>query len=232
VSGAQRLLVVEDEPSILQPLLRVLARSGFDTTSACSVREANDIVDRETFDLVLLDLGLPDGDGRDVCRHLRRSADTPVIMLTARGAEIDRIVGLEIGADDYVVKPFSSDELVARIRAVLRRTGPAGPRRPVEPVRVGALIVDPAARRATVGDAVLELTRREFDLLFALARRTGAVAGREELFDEVWGTGWFGTGKTLDVHVAGLRRKLPADAPVITTVRGVGYRLEPDGTPT
>ena len=224
--GAPRLLVVEDEHPILQPLLRALTRAGFDTTSACTVAEACALSDREDFELVLLDLGLPDGDGREVVRHLRRTADTPVIMLTARGAEIDRIVGLEIGADDYVVKPFSSDELVARIRAVLRRTGGSGPRRPLEPVTVGALRVDPGARTADCDGVLLDLTRREFDLLHALARRAGAVAGREELFDEVWGTGWFGTGKTLDVHVGGLRRKLPAGAPEISTVRGVGYRME------
>ncbi|MTD44090.1 response regulator [Conexibacter sp. W3-3-2] len=225
--GAQSLLVVEDEDSILQPLLRALARAGFEPTSARSVREATALIDRRSFDLVLLDLGLPDGDGRDVCRHLRRTSETPVIMLTARGAEIDRIVGLELGADDYVVKPFSSDELVARIRAVLRRSaGDAGTRRPQEAVTVAALQVDPAARTARVDDVELDLTRREFDLLFALARRAGSVAGREELFDEVWGTGWFGTGKTLDVHVAGLRRKLPPGAPPITTLRGVGYRMD------
>ncbi|WP_372790862.1 response regulator transcription factor [Paraconexibacter sp.] len=231
MSGAPRLLVVEDEPSILQPLLRALTRGGFEPTSACTVAEATSLVDRQEFDLVLLDLGLPDGDGRDVVRHLHRTTETPVIMLTARGAEIDRIVGLEIGADDYVVKPFSSDELIARIRAVLRRTaGSAKTRRPLEPLTVGTLTVDPGARVASVDGAALELTRREFDLLYALARRAGTVAGREELFDEVWGTGWFGTGKTLDVHVAGLRRKLPDDAPPITTLRGVGYRLDL-GTP-
>jgi len=225
--GAQTLLVVEDEDSILHPLLRALARAGFEPTSARTVKEATALIDRASYDLVLLDLGLPDGDGRDVCRHLRRTSDTPVIMLTARGAEIDRIVGLELGADDYVVKPFSSDELVARIRAVLRRTaGDASTRRPAEPVTIGALHVDPATRVARTPGGELDLTRREFDLLFALARRAGAVAGREELFDEVWGTGWFGTGKTLDVHVAGLRRKLPDDAPPITTLRGVGYRMD------
>lgn len=225
--GARTLLVVEDEDSILHPLLRALTRAGFAPTSARTVREATALIDRSSFDLVLLDLGLPDGDGRDVCRHLRRTSETPVIMLTARGAEIDRIVGLELGADDYVVKPFSSDELVARIRAVLRRSGAdASTRRPSEPVTVADLHVDPAARTARVGPAVLDLTRREFDLLFALARRAGAVAGREELFDEVWGTGWFGTGKTLDVHMAGLRRKLPEGAPPITTLRGVGYRMD------
>jgi DNA-binding response OmpR family regulator len=226
MAGAPRLLVVEDEHSILQPLLRALGRAGFDATSACTVAEACALTDRETFDLVLLDLGLPDGDGREVVRYVRRTAETPVIMLTARGAEIDRIVGLEIGADDYVVKPFSSDELIARIRAVLRRTGSSAPRRPLEPVTVGALRVDPGARTAECDGRVLDLTRREFDLLHALARRAGTVAGREDLFDEVWGTGWFGTGKTLDVHVGGLRRKLPAGAPEIATVRGVGYRME------
>ena len=222
-----RILVVEDELAILQPLLRALDREGFETVSACSVAEATAVVDRGGLDLVVLDLGLPDGDGRDVCRHVRADSDLPVIILTARGSEVDRVVGLELGADDYVVKPFSSAELAARIRAVLRRaTRPAGvPGRP-SAIELGPLVVDPATRKAAVRGRALDLTKREFDLLHALARRSGAVATREELMEEVWDGPWYGSPKVLDVQVGGLRRKLGAgEDDLIETVRGVGYRL-------
>ena len=181
-------------------------------------------------DLILLDLALPDGDGRDVCRALRGESQVPVIMVTARGTETDRIVGLELGADDYVVKPFSGPEVIARIRAVLRRTRATAPSDlPAPPVTVGALEVDLAARRARLGGRELELSRKEFDLLAELARHGGRVVKREELMDRVWDENWFGSTKTLDVHVGWLRRKL-GDAGgqgYIQTVRGVGFRLAP-----
>jgi len=229
VAARPTVLVVEDEPSILQPLLRALDREGFEARSACSVAEALAVLDRGGIDLVVLDLGLPDGDGRDVCRRVRADGDLPVIILTARGSELDRVVGLELGADDYVVKPFSSAELAARIRAVLRRAArPAAGARP-SPVAVGAVHVDPATRRATAGGAELELTRREFDLLLALARREGAVAPRDQLVEEVWGGPWYGSPKVLDVQIAGLRRKLgPRFGRALETVRGIGYRLAPE----
>jgi DNA-binding response OmpR family regulator len=173
-------------------------------------------------DLVLLDLRLPDVDGLDVCRRLREHSDVSIIVVTARGEETDGVVGLELGADDYVVKPFGLRELIARIRAVTRRTAARAPAGVL--LRVGRLEVDERARRATVDGRVLELTPKEFDLLAALARDPGAAISRRRLLQEVWGTTWYGSAKTIDVHVAALRRKL-GDPGWIETVRGVGFRL-------
>jgi two-component system response regulator RegX3 len=235
---AVRILIVEDERSIAEPFARLLRREGFDTTVAGTAAEALTAARETEPDLVLLDLALPDGDGRDVCRILRAERDVPVIMVTARGTETDRIVGLEIGADDYVVKPFSGAEVIARIRAVLRRAGPAagtGPAAapPPEPLRFGDLEVDLAARTATLGGDALELSRKEFDLLAELARNAGRVVTREDLMSRVWDENWFGSTKTLDVHMGWLRRKLgdaAADPRYIHTVRGVGFRFAaPDG---
>lgn len=218
------ILVVEDEPAIRDGLRRALEREGFAVITAAGAAEALAVAERERPQLVLLDLGLPDGDGRDVCVELHRRGPTPVIMLTARGSEVDRIVGLELGADDYVVKPFSSAEVIARVRAVLRRAGAGAP--PAAPIHVGTLTVDPLGRRATTPGGELDLTRREFDVLAALARRGDAVTTREQLFDEVWGGPWYGSPKVLDVQISALRRKLAdAGGPGIETVRGVGYRM-------
>jgi DNA-binding response OmpR family regulator len=220
-----RILVVEDEPAIAEPLAESLEREGFDVELAGTVAQAQEALGRGEPDLLLLDVMLPDGDGRELCRRLRARSDLPIVMLTARGEEIDRVVGLELGADDYVVKPFSARELSARIRAILRR-GRAG-RRP-EGIAVGRLRLEPAARRVTRGDEELELAPREFDLLHALMRRAGEVVRREELMDEVWDRNWFGSTKTLDVHVASLRKRIedePASPRYITTVRGVGFRF-------
>ncbi len=172
---------------------------------------------------------MPDGDGRDVCRELRRHSDVPIVMLTARGTEMDRIVGLELGADDYVVKPFSAREVISRIRAVLRRSAPRDAAAADEkPIRIGGLELDPAARAARLDGAELELSRKEFDLLAELMRNAGRVVSREDLMSKVWDVNWFGSTKTLDVHVGWLRRKLgddPADPRYIETVRGVGFRF-------
>ena len=224
-----RILYVEDEPSILEPMAKALDRAGFEAITARTVREALELDERMDPDLLLLDLSLPDGDGRDVCREVRRRRDVPVIMLTARGTETDRIVGLEIGADDYVVKPFSSAEVVARIRAVLRRSARGeAPMEATGSLEVDDVRVDVGARRAWRGDSELELSRREFDLLVRLMRDAGRVVTRESLMDDVWDVNWFGSTKTLDVHVGWLRRKL-ADDPLkpryIHTVRGVGFRF-------
>jgi DNA-binding response OmpR family regulator len=234
---AVRILIVEDEASIAEPFARLLRREGFETTVAATAAEALSAARDTEPDLVLLDLALPDGDGRDVCRVLRAERDVPVIMITARGTETDRIVGLEIGADDYVVKPFSGAEVVARIRAVLRRTGRAGGAAPAvappEPLRFGDLTVDLAARTAVLDGAALELSRKEFDLLAELVRNAGRVVTREDLMARVWDENWFGSTKTLDVHMGWLRRKLgdaAADPRFIHTVRGVGFRFAaPDG---
>ena len=222
---------MEDERSIAEPFARMLGREGFVATVAATAAGALEAFDREPPDLVLLDLNLPDGDGRDVARELRSRSRVPIIMLTARGTETDRVVGLEIGADDYVVKPFSAAEVVARIRAVLRRTaesGPNGDAAQAEPIEIGELRIDPAARRVVLAGEEVELSRKEYDLLLALAARAGTVVTREDLMSEVWDENWFGSTKTLDVHIGWLRRKLGDDAAEprwIETVRGVGFRF-------
>jgi DNA-binding response OmpR family regulator len=219
----ERILLVEDEPTISEPFSKALGREGFDAVVAASLADARRAIERRAPDLILLDLRLPDGDGRDLAREIRSRSRVPIIMLTARGTELDRIVGLELGADDYVVKPFSSAEVVARIRAVLRRTGDADAP-PATPIALEALEVDPAARRVSVRGAEVELSRKEFDLLLELARHAGQVVRREDLMSRVWDENWFGSTKTLDVHVGWLRRKL-GDPGWIETVRGVGFRL-------
>jgi two-component system, OmpR family, response regulator RegX3 len=220
-----RLLLVEDEDAIVVPLVEGLEREGFEVTSVrtggAALRAAGDA------DLVLLDLGLPDVDGADVCRTLRRSSDTPIIVLTARGDEFDRVLLLELGADDYVVKPFGFRELVARIRAVRRRThrpdSTASAGSGVQ--QIGALRIDRRARRVTIDENEIALTPKEFDLLARLADDSGTVVRREQLIEEVWDEHWWGPTKTLDVHIASLRKKL-ADPTWIATVRSVGYRLD------
>jgi len=228
-----RILFVEDEPSIAEPFSRALRRAGFETTTVATAAGALATAADFAPDLVLLDLTLPDGDGREVCRELRRRGDVPIVMLTARGTETDRVVGLELGADDYVVKPFSGAEVIARIRAVLRRaSGGNGDRDALpEELRAGPLEVDVAARRARLGGEELQLARKELDLLVRLMRDAGKVVSREDLMADVWDVNWFGSTKTLDVHVGWLRKKLgddPANPRFIHTVRGVGFRFASD----
>jgi two-component system, OmpR family, response regulator RegX3 len=213
------ILVVEDEDAIADPLVVGLRREGYDVSRVATGEGA---LEASSADLVLLDLRLPDLDGLDVCRRLRERSRVPIIVLTARGEEADRVVGLELGADDYVVKPYGLRELIARIRAVMRRT--ASVDNAGGPMRVGDLDVDERARRATLAGRELELTPKEFDLLAALARDPGAALTRRRLLAEVWDTSWYGSSKTIDVHVAALRRKL-GDPGWIETVRGVGFRL-------
>jgi two-component system response regulator RegX3 len=231
MAGRRTILMVEDESSITEPLAEALDREGFDTRVAGTVADALSEAAKDMPDLVLLDVMLPDGSGYDVARTLREKSKVPIIMLTARGEETDRIVGLELGADDYIVKPFSAREVAARIRAVLRRAGDhaelaasvkQGPR------EIGPVKVDRARRVASVGGAEMDLTRKEFELLELLTRDAGSVISRERLIDEVWDTNWFGSTKTLDVHVSSLRRKLGDDSQnprFIHTVRGVGFRF-------
>ena len=224
---SRRILFVEDEAAIFEPFSKALRRNGFEPVVARTVAEALESAERVDPDLVLLDLNLPDGDGSDVCRSLRRGSDVPIVMLTARGTEMDRVLGLELGADDYVVKPFSSRELISRIRAVLRR--PRKDDRP-EPgsITVGDLEIDPGARSGEVVGDPIALARKEFDLLAELARNAGQVVSREDLMSRVWDANWFGSTKTLDVHIKTLRRKLGDDSAnprFIETVRGVGFRL-------
>ncbi len=226
--SSDRVLLVEDEASIAEPFSHALEREGFLPTLVGSLAEARRALEDVEPDIVLLDLMLPDGDGRELARELRARSQVPIIMLTARGSEIDRVVGLELGADDYVVKPFAATEVIARIRAVLRRS------RQHEPARarlsVGDVEVDVPARRAWLAGTELALTRKEFDLLARLARSAGEVVSREDLMSDVWDENWFGSTKTLDVHMTALRRKLgedPAAPRHIQTVRGVGFRFAP-----
>jgi two-component system response regulator RegX3 len=226
-----RILVVEDEESISQPFAEALRRAGFEAIVTATAAGALELAASTEPDLVMLDLALPDGDGRDVCRELRRHSEVPIMMLTARGTEMDKIVGLELGADDYVVKPFSAAEVISRIRAILRRSS-RGAEPSEKPIEVTGVELDPGARIARMNGRELELSRKEFDLLAALMRRAGQVVKREDLMSEVWDTNWFGSTKTLDVHVGWLRRKLgddPADPTYIETVRGVGFRFAAPG---
>jgi DNA-binding response OmpR family regulator len=217
------ILLVEDDDAIAEPLARALDREGHEVTRVAEGQAALDVVAAAPVDLVLLDLGLPDLDGLDVCRRLRdRGSDVAVMMLTARGEELDRVVGLDVGADDYLPKPFSLAELLARVRALLRRAAPAAPAAP-------GLRVDQAARRVWVDGDEVQLTPKEFDVLALLAREAGSVVTRERLMEEVWDTNWFGSTKTLDMTLARLRQKLGEQAQErLRTVRGVGYRLERD----
>jgi DNA-binding response OmpR family regulator len=225
VTSRPRLLVVEDEDAIAVPLVEGLERAGFDVRAvgagADALRSAGDV------DLVLLDLGLPDVEGADVCRTIRAGGDTPIIVLTARGDELDRVLLLELGADDYVVKPFGLRELVARVRAVLRRSAQHARADGSGAAQViGSVRLDRRARRVWVADLEVALTPKEFDLLSRLAEEVGAVVQRQRLIEEVWDEHWWGSTKTLDVHVAALRRKL-GNPEWISTVRGVGYRFDP-----
>jgi two-component system, OmpR family, response regulator RegX3 len=223
--ASPRVLIVEDERSIFEPLSSHLAREGFDPRVAITAEQARNELRGSTPDLVLLDVMLPDGDGRDLCREIRTASDVPIIMLTARGGESAKIVGLELGADDYVVKPFSAGELVARIRAILRRGRARGSDAILE---VGDVRLDPGARTVTRAGRSIALAAREFDLLAFLMGHAGRVVRRELIMDEVWDEHWFGSTKTLDVHIAWLRKKLepdPAHPRYITTIRGVGFRF-------
>jgi len=227
---AADVLVVEDEPDIRHLIVHHLARDGFRCRTAASGPEALASVRSSTPDLVVLDLMLPGLDGLEVCRRLRGDAGTagvPIIMLTAKADEVDRVVGLEIGADDYVAKPFSPKELVARVRAVLRRARSADGARTL---RAGTVVLDPARHVVTVGGRAVELTPKEFDLLHALLEAAGRVLSREHLLNRVWGYARADEieSRTVDVHVRRLRAKLGDEGRRIGTVKSVGYRLETD----
>lgn len=223
-----RLLVVEDEESIADPLAYMLAKEGFEVEVAASGPDALASFDRHGADLVLLDLMLPGLSGTEVCRALRTRSTVPVIMLTARDSEVDKVVGLELGADDYVTKPFSSRELVARIRAVLRRQGEPEELLPGV-LEAGPVRMDVDRHTVSVDGRVVILPLKEFELLELLLRNAGRVLTRGQLIDRVWGSDYVGDTKTLDVHVKRLRAKLeplPAEPKYLLTVRGLGYKLE------
>jgi len=217
------IVVVEDDPNIADLLDMYLRREGYRVLQASDGRYGLEIIGRERPKLVVLDIGLPgELDGLDVCRQLRTTSDVPVLILTARHDEIDRVLGLELGADDYVTKPFSPREIVARVRAILRRTG-ADTKKPVDVLTVGAIEVDPRRREVRAAGLPVELTAREFDLLAHLVGNPGIVYSRQQLLDAVWGEGWYGDERTVDVHVRQLRKKV-GDALPLKTVWGVGYR--------
>ncbi|TQN30365.1 DNA-binding response OmpR family regulator [Haloactinospora alba] len=219
------VLLAEDDTSISEPLARALRREGYSVEMTVSGTETLDRARSMEVDLMILDLGLPEMDGLEVARRLRTDGQTtPILILTARADEVDTVVGLDAGADDYVTKPFRLAELLARVRALLRRGGTEVP-------VVHGVRIDSDSRRAWIGDRELQLTTKEFDLLRILVRDAGKVVTREQIMRDVWDTNWWGSTKTLDMHISWLRRKLGDDAhepAYITTVRGVGFRFERD----
>jgi two-component system response regulator RegX3 len=213
------VLVVEDDDAIAIPLAAGLEREGFQVTRAATGAAA---LEAEGAQVILLDLGLPDIDGFELCRRLRTRSQVPILVISARGEEMDRVVGLELGADDYLVKPFGFRELVARIRAVTRRSTATGAAS--APQKIGELEIDRRTRRVRVAGEEIALTPKEFDLLACLAEEPGTVVTRHELLEDVWDPHWYGPTRTLDVHVASVRKKL-GDPGWVETVRGVGFRL-------
>ncbi|MEQ8835005.1 MAG: response regulator transcription factor [Miltoncostaeaceae bacterium] len=221
-----RLLIVEDEDAIATPLADGLRREGFEVERAATGAEA---LAAPEPDLMLLDLRLPDMDGYAVARAVRTRSRVPIIMVTARGEEVDRVVGLELGADDYVVKPFGLRELIARINAVMRRVDDAGGAgEEADELTAGTLVLSRRSRRVRRGGEEVHLTPREFDILMMLMADPGAVVSRDELLRRLWGTTWAVQTKAIDVHISSLRRKLGSPA-WVETVRGVGFRLGPGG---
>jgi DNA-binding response OmpR family regulator len=222
-----RILIVEDETTLRETLAYNLEHEGYEVVKSGDGAQALDLARAEKFDLIVLDIMLPNLDGLSFCRILRKEQATPIIMLTARGGEVDRIMGLESGADDYIVKPFSLGEFLARVRAVLRRAPAATVR--ADQLESGDLLLDLTARRVHVGERELKLSHKEFDLLATLVRNKGAVLSRGLLLEQVWGYDYIGDDRTVDVHVRWLREKIEPDPSTpqrIVTVRGVGYRFE------
>ena len=223
--ASQTILVVDDERNIVDLCSMYLKREGYEVLTAFDGQEALDLVEQEGPDLVVLDLMLPVIDGFEVCRRLRAKGNVPVLMLTARDDDVDKIVGLEIGADDYMTKPFNPRELVARVKAILRRVE-AKPPEMAEAVEIGDVTIDPQRHEVQIGGEQSSLRAKEFDLLLTFARNPGIVFSRENLLDQVWGYDFYGQTRTVDVHVAHLRKYLSASATVrIETITGVGYKL-------
>jgi DNA-binding response OmpR family regulator len=221
-----KILLVDDEPTLLETLAYNLRASGYEVVTASDGAAALEAAHAEAPDLIILDLMLPELDGLTVCRSLRQVSDTPILVLTARTGELDKIVGLESGADDYMTKPFSLGELQARIRALLRR---AGTRQPDDQLRSGDLLLNLVSRRAYLNERELVLSPKEFSLLVELMRHRGAVLSRDLLLTRIWGYDFYGDSRTVDVHVRWLREKIeanPSQPARITTVRGIGYRFE------
>jgi DNA-binding response OmpR family regulator len=219
----ETILVVDDEANIIELAKMYLQNEGYVVESARDGQEALTKIKSLQPALVVLDLMLPEVDGWEVCRRVRANSDVPIIMLTARSDDVDKIVGLELGADDYLTKPFNPRELVARVKAVLRRYEKSAAS--TQPIHLGQVIIDPQRREVTVGGQQLGLRTKEFDLLWALAEHQGIVLSRDQLLDLVWGYDYYGETRTVDVHIAHLRGKLEGSDVVIETVWGVGYKL-------
>ena len=224
-----RILLVEDDPSVAASVIDGLINASMEVEHVATGKDAISKALSDDFELVLLDLGLPDMDGQDVCRTIRERSTTPIIILSARSEEIDRVLALEFGADDFMVKPFGMRELVARIRAVARRTGPADTAPSTTTQEIGPLSIDRRTQKVFVNGQDVYLTPKEFDLLAYLASDPGAVYRRNDIMSEVWDTNWYGTTKTVDAHIAALRKKL-GNPEWIEAVRGVGFRLQVSGS--
>ncbi|TFB67784.1 response regulator transcription factor [Cryobacterium glaciale] len=226
-----RVLVIEDDAAVADGLIDGLSYANFESLRVATGTAGLAAVDSFRPDIILLDLGLPDMDGADVCRAIRLKEQTPIIVVSARDDEMDRVIALEIGADDYVVKPFGMRELVARIRAVSRRTGTTeADAPPTTERRFGPLLIDTRAQRVLLGSNPVHLTAKEFDLLVYLSDEPGAALRRADILHDVWDTNWYGTTKTLDAHIAAIRKKL-GDPGWIQSVRGVGFRFEQPAEP-
>jgi two-component system, OmpR family, alkaline phosphatase synthesis response regulator PhoP len=224
--GSQTVLVVEDEASISSFISLYLKNSGYEVRSAATGAEAIQQLQTGPVSLILLDLMLPDVDGIDLARRLRQRWDVPILMLTARDEDVDKIIGLEVGADDYMTKPFNPRELVARVKAILRRSAPQRREREEKVMRHGELVIDAGRREVRVGETEVQLAPKEFDLLWELLDHKGLVLTRDQLLERVWGYTFAGDTRTVDVHVRQLRRKLGEASPIVT-VWGVGYKVGP-----
>ncbi|MDA2947257.1 MAG: response regulator transcription factor [Actinomycetota bacterium] len=227
-----KILLVEDEHSIAEPIIYNLKREGFSVTHVDEGPIALEIFNEEKFDLIILDLMLPEISGLDICRSIRKESNVPIIMVTAKDSEADRVSGLELGADDYVTKPFSVRELMSRVRAVLRRTTITKTDKNDKSIKSGNIEINLSKYEAKVDDKNIDLTPREFELLYAFCENEGNLLSREQIFDEIWGYSFIGNTKTLDVHIQRIREKIekdPREPKRLITVRGVGYKLVTDG---
>ena len=229
-TGAQTILIVEDETSIASFVSLYLKNAGYDVRAVTTGSAALTQIAQEQPALIILDLMLPDIDGIEICRRVRKTSDVPILMLTARDEDVDKIIGLEVGADDYLTKPFNPRELVARVKSVLRRAAPERRRDVEEELRHGDLVINAGRREVKVGDEEIQLAPKEFDLLWELLDHKGLVLTRDQLLERVWGYTFAGDTRTVDVHVRQLRRKL-GDASPIVTVWGVGYKVSPAAAP-
>ena len=225
-ANAQSVLVVEDEAWIASFVSLYLKNAGYEVRTAANGTDALASAERDKPSLIVLDLMLPDIDGIEICRRIRQKSDVPILMLTARDEDVDKIIGLEVGADDYLTKPFNPRELVARVKSILRRTTPAREARESAQIRHGDLMVDAGRREVRVGDEEIQLAPKEFDLLWELLDHRGLVLTRDQLLERVWGYTFAGDTRTVDVHVRQLRRKLGEASPIVT-VWGVGYKVSP-----